>query len=159
MGIIEMARSPRQEFPAPVARAIDKRSIDEDGVRRCEVLTCRHPIKIGKERTEGARPAQLDHKRACWTQKATEVADRPPLTVNDGWLICEVCHKAKTRREVFERMRTNGAGKQYADHLEVMAAKAEGTEPTPARGRKIPGHGFPKGRPFPSRGKRQHATI
>jgi hypothetical protein len=155
-----MARSPRQEFPAPVVREIDKRSIDEKGVRRCEVPSCRHPIKIGKERTEGARAAQLDHKRACWTQKATDVADRPPLTANDGWMICEVCHKAKTRREAFERMRTDGGGKQHAEHLEIMEAKLMGIELEPKRG-KLKGRGFPKasrklqGRGFSTKAERQ----
>jgi hypothetical protein len=154
-----MARSPRQEFPAPAAREIDKRSIDEKGVRRCENPACRHPIKIGKERTVGARSAQLDHKRACWTQKATAVADRPKLIANDGWLICCECHKAKTRREAFERMRTDGGGRQHAEHLRAMAAKLEGIEIEPTRG-KMKGRGFPEvsrklqSRGFPTKAER-----
>jgi hypothetical protein len=155
-----MARSPRQEFPAPVAREIEARAIDEHGVRRCEVLACHCLVKIHGEKIEGARPAQVDHKAAEWTKRETPLADRPRLTANDGWLICEVCHKAKSRRETFERMRTDGGGKQHAEHLRAMAAKLEGIEMEPTRG-KMQGRGFPKGnrkiqsRGFPTKAERR----
>jgi len=159
-----VARSPRQEFRKSVQSEIKARAVDEHGVRRCEC--CGYLVQVDGEKIEGARKADVDHKRACWTQSADAVKERPPLTANDGWLICEVCHKAKTRQEAFERKRTDGAGRIYAAHQAALAAKAEGMEPTQTRGKKIPGHGFskgkrafPKGRPFPSRGKRQHATI
>ena len=158
-----MARSPRQEFRKSVQSEIKARAVDEHGVRRCEC--CGYLVQVDGEKIEGARKADVDHKRACWTQSADAVKERPPLTANDGWLICTNCHKDKTCQEAFERMRTDGAGKLHAAHQAALAAKAEGTGPPPSQAKKIPGHGFqkgkrafPKGRPFPSRGKRQHAT-
>jgi hypothetical protein len=153
-----VARSPRQEFRKSVQSEIKARAVDEHGVRRCEC--CGYLVQVDGEKIEGARKADVDHKRACWTQSADAVKERPPLTANDGWLICEVCHKAKTRREAFERMRTNGAGKDYAEHLEAMEAKMMGIELDPKRG-KLQGRGFPKtsrklkGRGFPTKEERQ----
>jgi hypothetical protein len=91
------------------------------------------------------------------------LADRPKLTAADGWLICEVCHKAKSRRETFERMRTDGGGKRHAEHVRVMAAKMDGIELEPTR--KMQGRGFPKGnrklqsRGFPTKAERQAARL
>ena len=153
-----MSRSPRQEFRKPIQVEIKARAVDEDGVRRCEC--CGYLVVVDGEKVEAARKADVDHKAAEWTRSQILMRDRPPLTAADGWLICETCHKAKTRREAFERMRTNGAGKDYADHLETMEAKMMGIELEPKRG-KLQGRGFPKtsrklqGRGFPTKEERQ----
>lgn len=162
-----MARSPRQEFRPSVKSEIKARAYDDNaGVYRCEGDWCGCVVSIKERPVEGAPMGDVDHTQATWTQSVVAVKDRPPLTASDGKLLCEDCHKDKTRREAFERMRTDGAAKLHAAHLEAMAAKATGIEPTPTRMAKMPGRGFPKGkrafpkgRPFPSRGKRQHATI
>ena len=149
-----MSRSPRQEFRKSVQAEIKARAVDEHGVRRCEC--CGYLVQVDGEKIEGARKADVDHKAAEWTRSRIPLKDRHPLISADGWLICEVCHKAKTRREAFERMRTNGAGKGYADHLEAMEAKRGGAAEDAAK----PKRRWPtqklKGRGFPTREERQN---
>jgi hypothetical protein len=153
-----VSRSPRQEFRKSVQSEIKARAVDDDGARRCECCGCL--VRMSGEVITVARAAQVDHKAATWTASATPVRDRPRLTASDGWLLCDVCHKTKSRREAFERMRTDGAGKQHAEHLEAMEAKTMGIKLEPKRG-KMKGRGFPKenrklkGRGFPTKAERQ----
>ena len=135
----------------PVDREIKARAYDrEAGVYRCEGKDCGCVVSIKERPVEGSRPAQIDHKRACWTQSADEVKDRPPLTAADGWLICVDCHKAKSAREARERARTDGAAKIHAAHLAALAAKLEGDVETVAKPKrtwptqKLKSRGFPK---------------
>jgi hypothetical protein len=143
----EMSRSPRQEFRPSVKSEIKARAVDEHGVRRCEC--CGHLVRVDGEKIEGARAAQIDHRCPCWTQSAVPVKERHPLTSADGWMICDVCHKAKSAREARERARTDGAAKLHTAHLAAMEAKCGGavdmadklkrTWPT----QKLKGRGFP----------------
>jgi 5-methylcytosine-specific restriction endonuclease McrA len=148
-----MSRSPRQEFRKAVQAQIKARAVDADGVRRCEVLDCRHLVQVDGEKIEGARAAQIDHRCPCWSQSATPVNERHPLTSADGWLICEVCHKAKSAREARERARTDGAAKIHAAHLAALSAKLEGSVETVAK----PKRTWPtqKMKGFPTKEERQ----
>ena len=157
-----MSRSPRQEFRPSVKSEIKARAYDADaGVYRCEADGCGCVVSIKERPVQGAPEGDVDHTQASWTQSAVAVKDRPPLTAADGKLLCEDCHQAKSRREAFERMRTDGGGKRHAEHLEAMAAKLEGIEHLPPRG-KMRGRGFPKGcrkikcRGFPTKEDRQN---
>jgi hypothetical protein len=51
---------------------------------------------------------------AEWTRSATAKGDRAKLTADDGWLLCQACHTRKSKREAFERKRTDGAAKRHA---------------------------------------------
>jgi hypothetical protein len=160
-----VSRSPRQEFRPSVKAEIKARAYDADaGVYRCEADGCGCVVSIKECPVGDAPEGDVDHTQASWTQSAVAVKDRPPLTADDGKLLCEDCHKDKTRQEAFERKRTDGAGKIYAEHLRVMAAKLEGVELEPTRG-KLNGRGFPKtarklqSRGFPTKAERQAARA
>ena len=148
-----MSRSPRQEFRKSVQAEIKARAVDEHGVRRCECCGCL--VRMSGEVITVARAAQVDHKAATWTASATPVRDRPRLTAADGWLLCDACHKAKTRREAAERAKTDGAAKQHAAHLAVMAAKCGGDiEKVSKTKKKWPTQNI-KSRGFPTKEKRK----
>jgi hypothetical protein len=160
-----VSRSPRQEFRPSVKAEIKARAYDADaGVYRCEADGCGCVVSVKECPVDGAPEGDVDHTQATWTQSVVAVKDRPPLTAADGKLLCEDCHKTKTRREAFERMRTDGGGKRHAEHVRAMAAKLEGIEIEPTRG-KMQGRGFPKasrklqGRGFPTKEERQAARL
>ena len=92
-------RSPRQEFSSVVKAEILARA-----ATRCEACGALIPEGEG----------EIDHMVAEWTRSATDKRDRAKLTAGDGWLLCRVCHAAKSKREAFERKRTDGAAKRHA---------------------------------------------
>ena len=96
-------RSPRVEFSPAVKAEIVARAT-ADGVRYCEACPAAIPTGEG----------EIDHKIAEWTRSATAKGDRRKLTAADGWLLCRTCHLAKSRREAFERKRTDGAARYHA---------------------------------------------
>jgi 5-methylcytosine-specific restriction enzyme A len=92
-------RSPRVEFSPAVKTEILARAAS-----RCEA--CGAAIPTGE--------GEIDHIVAEWTRSATAKGDRAKLTAADGWLLCQVCHARKSKREAFERKRTDGAAKRHA---------------------------------------------
>lgn len=96
-------RSGRVEFSPAVKEQILGRAT-VGGARYCE--RCGLLIPNGE--------GEIDHKIAEWTRSATAKKDRSKLAADDGWLLCRPCHVAKSKREAFERKRTDGAGRFHA---------------------------------------------
>jgi hypothetical protein len=96
-------RSARIEFSPAVKAEILARATSE-GLRHCEACEALIPGDEG----------EIDHIVAEWTRSATERQDRVKLTAADGWLLCRACHVKKSKREAFERKRTDGAARYHA---------------------------------------------
>jgi hypothetical protein len=82
----------RISFSAASTRAIVARATDEGGRIWCE--------RCGEECRTRA-DYEIDH---CVAEgaRSEDLADRPPLSAEDGKLLCIPCHDKKTRRDVRE---------------------------------------------------------
>lgn len=85
----------RISFGAASTRAIVARATDMQGRIWCE--------ECGKECPTRA-DYEIDHSLA--EGRRVQGAPRPPLTANDGKLVCLNCHEKKTKRDVFEIAKT-----------------------------------------------------
>jgi hypothetical protein len=85
----------RISFSSASARAIVARATDERGRIWCERCGVECPTRAD---------FQIDH---CLAEAARAANDnRPPLTADDGKLLCLSCHDKKTRRDVAEIAKT-----------------------------------------------------
>jgi hypothetical protein len=81
----------RIAFSAASKRAIERRATDMTGRKWCE--------QCGAE-CQTRADYEIDH---CVAEGVRPVNDnRPPLTADDGKLLCLKCHDKKTRRDVAE---------------------------------------------------------
>jgi hypothetical protein len=78
----------RISFPSALKRAIERRATDMTGRKWCE--------QCGAECVTRA-DYQIDHCVPEGVQPAND--NRPPLTADDGKLLCLACHDKKTRRD------------------------------------------------------------
>lgn len=117
---IAMSRTKRQEFSKPVRIEIFRRA-GGPGNLRCEVCS----IALGGKRFE------VDHVLECWEMEDIEHGLRPPLTAEDGKVLCIPCHQEKTGRKAGERAK----GKR----LVAKAARAEKKYSRPIPGSKASG--------------------
>lgn len=78
----------RISFPSALKRAIERRATDMTGRKWCE--------QCGAECVTRA-DYQIDHCVPEGVQPAND--NRPPLTADDGKLLCLSCHDKKTRRD------------------------------------------------------------
>jgi hypothetical protein len=85
----------RIAFSAASTRAITRRATDMTGRIWCEVCGAECPTRADYE---------LDHVVAEGILPAND--NRPPLTAEDGKLLCLSCHDKKTRRDVREISKT-----------------------------------------------------
>jgi hypothetical protein len=81
----------RISFSAASKRAIERRATDMTGRKFCEQCGAECPTRADFE---------IDHVVAEGVQPVND--NRPPLTADDGKLLCLKCHDKKTRRDVFE---------------------------------------------------------
>ena len=81
----------RISFSSALKRAIERRATDMTGRKWCE--------QCGAECVTRA-DYQIDHCVPEGVQPAND--NRPPLTADDGKLLCLACHDKKTERDVFE---------------------------------------------------------
>jgi len=86
----------RISFSASSKRAIERRATNMmNGMKYCEQCGAECPTRADYE---------IDH---CVAEGARAANDnRPPLTIEDGKLLCRACHDKKTRRDVREISKT-----------------------------------------------------
>jgi hypothetical protein len=76
---------------------------------RCEGTGCGIPLR--------GKPFEYDHTLECWEMEDIEHGLRPPLTAEDGKLLCIPCHQEKTGRKAGERA--------HGKRIVAKAARAE----------------------------------
>jgi hypothetical protein len=81
----------RIAFSNAAKRVITSRATDMQGRIWCEQCGAECPTRADYE---------IDHVVAEGVRPAND--NRPPLTAEDGKLLCLQCHDQKTRRDVFE---------------------------------------------------------
>jgi hypothetical protein len=98
----------RLEFSKKVRIEIFKRAGGSENLR-CEGDDCGILLR--------GKPFEVDHTLECWEMEDIEHGLRPPLTAEDGKLLCIPCHQEKTGRKAGERA-----------HGKRLVAKAARTE-------------------------------
>jgi len=91
----------RISFPSKCVHAIVARATDMRGHTYCE--------QCGEECMSRA-DYEIDH---CVAEGVRPPGKRPPLTADDGKLLCLRCHGQKTRRDVAEIARAKRLGEKH----------------------------------------------
>lgn len=112
----------RTEFSKKVRLEIFQRAGGLENLR-CEGNDCGVPLR--------GKPFEVDHTLECWEMEDIEHGLRPPLTAEDGKLLCIPCHREKSARKTGERAK----GKR----LVSKAARAEKKYSRPIPGSKASG--------------------
>jgi hypothetical protein len=92
----------RISFSAASTRAIIRRATDMQGRVWCELCGAACPTRADYE---------IDHCVAEGVKPFED--DRPPLTADDGKVLCLTCHDRKTRRDLFEIAKAKRLGQKH----------------------------------------------
>ena len=105
----------RIAFSAASQRAIERRATDMTGRRWCEQCGAECPTRADYE---------IDHVVPEGVQPAND--NRPPLTADDGKLLCLKCHDKKTRRDRARHRQAQAPGRQASPHRRRADARSPG---------------------------------